>query len=356
MYQEGSGDNCSETYTQTQKNTLLAVAGCTGFISFCACVLAVTLVFHLKLYKIFTYRLAMYQVLSAMFVSFTVVLFFTLIDYNADSLADVIVCKAQATLYEYSMWMVLLFTFFLTFHLFCLAVFLKNYKKLELFYVLFSILFPLLFSWIPLIHNSYGVAGGWCWIRDWKDDCATQHYIVGIIEQYTLWYGPLFVCLTISIIATIIMLLVLLWRVCRQQSINQPLLGTYLKNKHKETLKEVFPFLVYPAIFYFTSLFPFIHRIKDAVTKSPHFDVALVGSVTNSLIGFFSSTVLIIHMMVVKFCHQTTTVKSTRKTRGNIQVGPTMRPTQKSGTITATDTSTKYILPAESEVDELFEY
>ena len=110
------------------------------------------------------------------------------------------------------------------------------------------------------------------------------------------------------------MLLVLLWRVFRQQSINQPLLGNDLKNKHKETLKEVFLFLIYPAIFYCTSLFPFIHRIKDAVTKSPHFDVALVGSVTNSLIGFFSSTVLIIHMMVVKFCHQTTTVKSTRKT------------------------------------------
>ena len=163
--------------------------------------------------------------------------------------------------------------------------------------------------------------------------------------------------LTISIIATIIMLLVLLWRACRQQSINQPFLGNDLKNKHKETLKEVFPFLVYLAIFCCTSLFPFIHCIKDAVTKSPHYEVALVISVTNSMIGFFSSTVLIIHMMVVKFCHQTTTVKSTRKTRGSsVEVGPTMRPTQKSGTITAADTSTKYMSPAESEVDKLFEY
>ena len=106
------------------------------------------------------------------------------------------------------------------------------------------------------------------------------------------------------------------------------------------------------------SLFPFINRIKDAVTKSPRFEVALVGSVTNSLIGFFSSTVLdVLHTMVVKFCHQTTTVKSTHRTRGSsVEVGPTRRPTLKSGTITVADTSTKYILPAESEVDKLFEY
>ena len=356
MYQEGSGDNCSETYTQTQKNSLLAVAGCTGFISFCACVLAVTVVCSLKLHRVFTYRLAMYQVLSALFFSFTLVLMLSLINYNADSSPDEIFCKVQAFLNEYVFWVKLLFTISLVFHLFCLAVFLKNYRKLELFYVLFSILFPLLFSWIPFIHNNYGVAGAWCWIRDWKDDCATQHYLEGIIEQYTLWYGPLFVSLTFSVIATIIMLLVLLWRACRQQSINQPLLGTDLKNKHKETLKEVFPFLAYPVIFYCVTLFPLIQRISDVVAKSPPFKLALVGCITNPMIGLFSSLVLIIHVLVVKVYPRTTSDKNTRRTRGSVQVISTKRPTLKSHATTAADSSTKFVVPAESEVDKLFEY
>ena len=90
------------------------------------------------------------------------------------------------------------------------------------------------------------------------------------------------------------------------------------------------------------------------VAKSPPFKLALVGCITNPMIRLFSSLVLIIHVLVVKVYPQTISDKSTRRTRGSVQAIPTRRPTLRSGTITTADTSTKYMSPAESEVDKLF--
>ena len=239
---------CNGTLSSTQKTIMLVIMGCTGLISFSLGMVAILLVFCLKLHKLFTYRLAMYQVMAGIMFSLVMFLSFPMIFYNG-SLPFVIICKLQAFFIEYFIWMKLLFTISLTFHLFCLVVFLKNFKQLELFYILFSTLFPVLFSWIPFIHNTYGLAGAWCWIRNRDTDCATKHYYEGIVEEFTLWYGPLFGCLTISLVAVAVILAVMVWRVCRSQSVRQPLLENYLKEKHKETLKELLPLLIYPAIF-----------------------------------------------------------------------------------------------------------
>ena len=350
---ESSGDNetyCNETYSLTQKNTLLIVLGSTGLVSFSSCVVAVSLVFLLGLHKKSTYRLAMYQVLSALAISFNLMLSFVSLNHSSDSLPFAIYCKAKAFFAVYFHWVNLLFTISLTFHLFYLAVFLKNLEKMELFYVLFSTLFPLLFSWIPFIHNNYGVAGAWCWIRDWKDDCATQNYLEGIIEQFTLWYGPLFVCLTISIIATIIIVLVLLWRVCKAKSdVNQPL----LKSKYKKALHELLPLLAYPAIFDFLFLFPLVNRIYDAVTPFTSFKLSLAHSITVSLLGLFSSTVLILHVVIVRFHRQVSSVKRDQWTWDDIQGGIA---TSVRGTHAATTNySTVFLSPGESEVDRKYE-
>ena len=350
---ESSGDNetyCNETYSLTQKNTISIVLGSIGLVSFCSCVVALSLVFHFGLYKKSTYRLAMYQVLSALAFSFDKMLSFFLLNHSSDSLPFAIFCKTKAFFNVYIHWVNLLFTISLTFHLFYLAVFLKNLEKMELFYVLFSTLFPLLFSWIPFIHDNYGVTGAWCWIRNWKGNCAIQNYLEGIIEQFTLWYGPLFVCLIISIIATIIIVLVLLWRVSKAKSdVNQPL----LKSKYKKALHELLPLLAYPAIFNCLSLFPLVHRIYDAVTSFTSFNLSLAHSITGSLLGLFSSTVLILHVVIVRFHRRVSSVKRDQWTWGNIQEGivTSVRSTHAS----TTNYSTVFLSPGESEVDRMYE-
>ena len=351
---ESSGDNetyCNETYSRTQKNTISIVLGSIGLVSFCSCVVAVSLVFLLGLHKKSTYRLAMYQVLSALAFSFILMLSFISLNHSSDSLPFEIFCKTKAFFTVYIIWVNLLFTISLTFHLFYLAVFLKDLpEKMELFYVLFSTLFPLLFSWIPFIHDNYGPAAAWCWIRDWKDDCATQNYLEGIIEQFTLWYGPLFVCLTISIIATIIIVLVLFWRVCKAKSdVNQPL----LKSKYKKALHELLPLLAYPAIFDFLLLFPLVHRIYDAVTPFTSFNLTLAHSITGSLLGLFTSTVLILHVVIVRFHRRVSSVKRDQWTWGSIQGG--IFTSVRSTHAASTDYSTVFVSPGESEVDRKYE-
>ena len=292
--------DCNNTFTKDQKHFVLIVSGSTGFLSFTMCLIAVYLVFRLKLYKCFTYRLATYQILSSLCVSAVQTSFITLLNYNGNIYYQ-ITCKSISFLLEYFLWIKLLFTLCLVFHLFCLSVCLKNFQKLEIGYVLFSILFPLLYSWIPFIHNSYGVAGAWCWIRDWKDDCATQKYLEGIIEQFVLWYVPVFISLTLSVIAVFIILIVLTQRAyTHKNSENEYLIENHERNQNKKAMKEILPLLVYPVIFYFLILFPIINRVYSAISYKASFGLALAQSFTESLWGFFSSWALIIHILVMR--------------------------------------------------------
>ena len=162
-------------------------------------------------------------------------------------------------------------------------------------------MFPLLFSWIPFIHNSYGVAGAWCWIRDWKDDCATQKYLEGIVEQFVLWYGPLFISLTLSVVAVFIILVVLAWRSYTHRTQEHKfLVENHERNQNKKAIKELLPLLAYPVIYYLLALFPIINRVYSAISSNASFELALTQSITEPFWGFFSSWALIIHIFVMR--------------------------------------------------------
>ena len=150
----GENFTCNNTFTEGQKNIVLIVKSGTGLISLVMCLIATSLVVCFRLYKYFTYRLAMYQILSSLCLSAVEASFLSLLNYDDDDPYQQKVCKTTAFLLEYLLWMKLLFTICLIFHLFCLAICLKNFIKLEIGYVLFSILFPLLCTWIPsfIIH------------------------------------------------------------------------------------------------------------------------------------------------------------------------------------------------------------
>ena len=148
------------------------------------------------------------------------------------------------------------------------------------------------------IHNSYGFAGVWCWIRNWKDDCATQKYLEGIIEQFVLWYGPLFISLTLSVVAVFIILIVLAQRAYANK--NPENKGLYERNQNKKAIKELLPLLAYPVIFYVLWLFPLINRIYNATSPNANFGLAIVHTSSEFLWGFFSSCALIIHILVMR--------------------------------------------------------
>ena len=310
------------------------------------CLFAVSLVFCLRLDKYFTYRLAMYQILSSLCLSVVEVSALTLFNYDGDVYQQ-IACKTTAFLLEYFMWIKLLFTICPVFHLslFCLAVCLKNFQKLEIGYVLFSILLPLLYTWIPFIHNSYGVSGAWCWIRDWKDDCATQKYHEGIIEQYVLWYGPLFISLALSFVAVFIILIVLAQRAYAHK--NQESECLIENHERNQNMKELLPLLAYPVIFYVLVLFPLIDRIHSAISTNASVGWALVNALSEASWGFFSSWALIIHIFVMK--KKCVKVKEQASpTKAVVDTGTVIYTTY---TEVSTNARTKYLTPSESDID-----
>ena len=124
---------------------------------------ALALLVFFKLYKTFSERLVLYLLLSALF--FSLVL-------SAMSITGAVVdlrehlqtlCKALGFLFQYAMWLLLLFTIFMVFHLAALIFLYKPLHKCEVFFVLFLLLiFPLLFSWVPFLHDLYDCSGVDC--------------------------------------------------------------------------------------------------------------------------------------------------------------------------------------------------
>ena len=342
---------CNHSFTKEQKKILLLTRSGTAFVSFTMCLIVVSIVFCLRLYKYFTYRLALYQIMSSMFLSLGQVSAIAILNYDGNT-RQKIACKTTSFLLVYFEWTKLLFTICLVFHLFSLAVCLKNFKKLEIGYVLFSILFPLLYTWIPFIHNSYGVAGAWCWIRDWKDDCATQKYLEGIIEHFALWYGPLFISLTLSVVAVFIILIVLARRAfAHDNSEREYLVENQERYQIKKAIKELLPLLAYPVIFFILSMFPIINRVYSAISAKVSFQLALAHAFTESLWGFFSSWALIIHIFVVRQLKKKKCVNNKELPSHTTAVAATGTIIYTTYTEISTNARTKYIIPAESDID-----
>ena len=122
-----------------------------NIVAVIVCTLAAILVFILELCNKLVYRLALYQVVAALFLAVMDILETTIfINYDENPKLYDVLCKAIGLLGMYSQWMKLLFTMWVTFHLFCFAVLHKNLKKLEVLYVVTSLLIPAVIACVPL--------------------------------------------------------------------------------------------------------------------------------------------------------------------------------------------------------------
>ena len=346
----GNETQCNKTdiYSTTEKNYILLIKGSTGFGSFLTCVIAVALVFCQRLHRVFTYRLAMYQVLSALMFSCTVILDLALsviYCHSTSSLACEVACKARSFLTVYFVWVKMIFTIILVFHLFCLAVFLKNFKYLEKKYILFSTLSPLLFTWIPFIHNTYGKGAAWCWIRDWTGKCNSKPYLEGVIEQYALWFIPLLVCVLVSFVAAIVIIVVVIRRIKTAHPERESLLPVDdLKRKNKKSLKELLPLLAYSTIFCLIFAVPLIHRILLEVHVVSHsFTLRMIHTGAIDSLGLFSSLMLITHVVVVQYLKR-------RKKKITDSLAETLTWNNSS------NCTTRYLPPRESEIEKRFNF
>ena len=352
-FQNSVSSNTTDCFNNTkERNHLLVAMASSGGVSFIMCLIAVSVVMFLKLYKHFVYRLALYQVLACLLLSLSEVQVLIHINYTPDNKFHLIACQVSAFFMQYALWVKLLFTLCLVFHIFCLAVCLKDLKKLEVFYILLSLLLPLITSGIPYIHGVYGLAGAWCWIQAWDHDCPSIKYEngLGIIEQFTLWYGPLFVSLTLCLIAVIMIVLVLVRRAyLSHKNEAEPLVAA--ENRNKTALKELLPLLVYPLIVFVLAVFPLIDRINGAATshRGNNF-LFLAHSVSQASWAFFSGLALLIHVL---FRYKIRLRKDQPKSFGTTHIGNISGGTAvyTSYTSASTNAVSKYTIPDESEYE-----
>lgn len=277
----GESTPCNST-----DRTVLLIFSSTAGLSFLACASALVLVYVMQLYKRLIYRLAAYQVISALVYSVIEISQIAFLNYNE---AGGAACMAVAFLDQYVLGIKLMLTVCVTYHLFCFAVLYRNMKRLEAVYVLTSLTIPLAVALVPFATRSYGLAGSWCWIRSSADNCTLSYQ--GVAEQFALFYGPAVVALVIESVAMVAILIILINRK------KNTLLA--LSHKHDEALNRMLPLASYPFIFCMLIVPPLAYRAYSATGLSKNRNFLLTAAFFHPFWSFSAGMALLVHAAFV---------------------------------------------------------
>ena len=289
--------NCN-ALSMHDRNTTLLVSGSLALLSILCCTLALATVTIKRLYKKVIYRLAMYQVTATLLQSFILASEFMLIDYNEEKVYYQVSCKAIAVMAQFVILMNLFCISWLTFHLFAFVVFFKDLKRLEWLYISSSVLIPLLVACIPFITDSYGAVEALCYITSLKreNNCTTRPDVVGITEQFTLYYGPAAFLFTVNMIAIFVTTVTMACRTWTHKVYMDGEPHPEESNQYAKALKQILPLVAYPIIHFVLFLAAFSNRIYTAKEGSAVFGFTVAHAATQSLRGFFDGLSLIVHI------------------------------------------------------------
>ena len=274
--------------TSTLNHAIFAVV---NGVSVLVCLLAAILMCCLKLYKKLVYRLAFYQVLSALAMASIGAMQVVFINYDESPNIYGRICTAIGLLQLYTEWTKLLFTMWVTFHLFCFAVLHKNLKKLEVLYVVTSLLVPALIAIVPLVTYAYGLSpvGEYCYIY--------ANTSVAFIERLALWDGPAMLMLIAVSTAMVAMVIKLASQVCRRSEY-EPIDG----DQFWKALKQLLPLATFPLLFFIFEIPVFLYHVYTTQHSRPNEGMLISGSVFFALWSASSGATVIIHISVARIC------------------------------------------------------
>ena len=265
----------------------------TNGVSVLVCLLAAILVLCLKLYKLLVYRLALYQVLSALALASVGAMQVVLIDYDQSPLIYGRICTAIGFLVVYTEWSKLLFTMWVIFHLFCFAVLHRNLKKLEVLYVVTSLLVPVVIAIVPLVTHSYG-------LNPDGDICNIYaNTSVAFIERLALWDGPAMLVLIASSIAMVVMVIKLAGQVCGRRYPYEPITDG---DQYWKAVKQLLPLATFPILFFIFEIPVLIFHVYTTQYSTPNEGMFLAAIVSFSLWSMASGATVIVHISVAQIC------------------------------------------------------
>ena len=370
---------CNSSLSDNVRSELVAVFSSGGFLGVLSCSAAISLLLFFKMYKSFSERLVLYQLLSALFVAIIMALMIIGVGLDFDKHHGL--CQAISFLVQCSVWNLLLFTTIIVIHLASLVFFYKkiNRFKMEPVFVIFALTFPLLFSWIPFLHDTYGLSGAWCWIRVYHHSECTYYY-EGLIEQYALWYAPFSLILLVNSIVTIAISVVLCHRAFKKRPDRTPTVNAVDEKKpkvvkfeepkvetesdrYKKVLKNSLPLLAYPIIYNISSWFTLANRIRRAIFPGGSYATWIIHAIAAPTWASLAGIVFIIFIIAKKKFAKHSIVKaahSWRKTFTRLSKKPVQQDSIKPPAVTDVLTKdgytevcpTEYEPPPESEFDE----
>ena len=342
---------CNHSMNDTDKRNALYVMGSLGLAATIVCLLAVMLLLAFKLHDHFAHRLALYQVLAAFcFGLILVSQLTTLTSLDRDS-TD-LGCMLLGFFLLYFTWLQLLFTSWVVLHLFCLSVVYKSTQRFEVLFIMFIIIFPVLFLWVPFKkfgehESTYGTAGAWCWIKSWKNDCIEDKFKLGMGEQFVLWFAPAIILSLADSIAIVVIFSRL--SCCRPIREQETLVA---RAKRVRALTELLPLLIYHLIFCFLLIPSLIDRIYGARANTYSVIMLMFAASFVPLQPLLVGIASIIYVCVLKFKHK---IFQKHRPSHHTCTFATERPTNcifaDGDSYSYTRHDTQAICPNESEVD-----
>ena len=339
---------------EREQASLLLVLSVGGMVASLVCLLSLMLVVKFKLYKHFSHRLASYQVLSSLFVGIVLSLELVFINYYKNQHVYDPLCKVLGFLLEYGVWLKLLFMTWLTLHLFCFTLCQRSTENKEALIFVCLALLPFLFIWVPFINQLYGLSGAWCWIESQRGICGGD-LVLGMVEQYALFYVPAFSILFVAIILLSVLMLYMAVKSSRQRAVEDEMLLVE-DGRRKKALKQLLPLSAYPILSFIFIIPSFVNQLYSDVTTSFSLPAFLSSAVTMSFPSLFSGLTLFIHVMVLK-CPQRKVCRPPENddaewTHSSDDEHHVTKYT--TYTLGSTDCQTHFSFPGESQSDDVF--
>ena len=290
-YKENSSTNMMNCGYQSLDNQhtikIIGIIHCFfATISFVVCLLVIGLLVLFKKYRFFQQRLILYLSVTALGYS----LASALVNLTNFTKAKEDYCKWIGFISQYTQWSLLLAVAIITFDIMLRVIIKCLTCRLEIINILLIVIFPATFNWIPLLsrYNLYGDSGVWCWIKistmNNTGHCVNNE--TGFIFQFSLWYIPLFIIMSLISLAYISIIVILRKRKTRLNRNNIEEIGTIQRQ-----INQGLVFVVYTIIFMTVNLIPLAHSVIDYIYNKPIMFLWYMDAIITPLLGGFTAVV-----------------------------------------------------------------
>ena len=230
-------------------------------ISILMCTGALFFIVILKRWKVFSQRLIMYLLTSALLGSLAALIDIEFSHSKSNAINGF--CKFSGYFTQTASMAFLNAIFAVTVYLFFLIVLDYNTDKYGRLYFLGIFAFPLIITWIPFVKDGYGKSGVWCWIRGINHETC-ENFLFGEYLQYILYFVPVYLML----FAGAILYLVIFIDISRKQRKPDWVTGQEMQIRLKMMKSELLSLVAYPVIFAVLNIPAIVNRSYSS--HNPH--------------------------------------------------------------------------------------